>query len=207
MGGLNRRGGRRTGGFTLIELAIVLVIIGILAPVVYNSITSYVAHEKEELAQDAMERANELIMGHMLANGGLLPASDAGNLIPATFAVNEDPWQSRLQYWRAPELAGAAVGSVSATSMSVRIYGDVGDGGTFPDSSATLDRTIPNVAYVVLSSGKNQARETVVDTSSGIVVSILHGGGPLSDGAGGEFDDIVEYVTLRKMQGKYLSVQ
>lgn len=204
------RGARRPhggAGFTLIELAVVLVIMGILAPLVYNAVTSYVMHEKEDLAKVAMERAQELVFGELLAGGGILPSPDSGDLAPLTLAVSKDPWQSRLGYWRAPELAGSSLGAVRATTMEVRIYTDVGSGGAFPAADATLDRIIPDVAYVLVSSGPNLARETVVDTSSGIVVSVLRGGGPLRDGAGTEFDDIVEYVSLRQLQGRYMRVQ
>ena len=198
---------RRGPGFSLIELAIVLVIIGILAPLVYNAVTSYVAHEKQDLAKVLMERAKEMMFGQVLADGGLLPDPDSGDLVPLTLAVSKDPWQSRLGYWRAPELASSSVDAHTSTTMEVRIYSDVGGGGTFPSSGATLERVVPDVAYVLVSSGPNLARETVVDTSSGVVVSILRGGGPLRDGAGSEFDDIVEYVTLRQLLGRYLSIK
>lgn len=197
----------RRGGFTLVELAVVVVIIGILAPLVYNAVTSYVAREKQELAQASMERARDLIVGHMLANEGVLPTPDTGNLIPVDMAVNEDAWQSRLGYWRAPELETGTVTGADATTMELRIYQDVGGGGNFPASDATLHRTIPNVAYVLVSSGPNLSRETVVDTSTGVVVSILKGGGPLKDSGHTEFDDIVEYATLRQLQGRYLSAR
>ena len=198
---------RRGAGFSLIELAIVLVIIGILAPLVYNSVTSYVIHEKQDLAKVLMERAKEMMFGQVLADRGLMPDPDSGDLVPLTLAVSKDPWQSRLGYWRAPELAAAYLGTATGTTMEVRIYKDVGSGGTFPAADATLERVVSDVAYVLVSSGPNLARETVVDTSSGIVVSVLNGGGPLRDGAGTEFDDIVEYVSLRQLQGRYLSVK
>lgn len=198
---------RLAPGFTLIELAIVLVIMGILAPLIYNAVTSYVVHEKEDIAKATMERAKEMMFGEVLASGGMLPTPDSGDLAPLTLAVSKDPWQSRLAYWRAPELVSANVSGPRSTTMEVRLYSDVGGGGAFPAADATLDRVIPDVAYVLVSSGPNLARETAVDTSSGIVVSVLRSGGPLRDGTGAEFDDIVEYVTLRQLQGRYMSVK
>lgn len=180
-------------GFTLIEMAIVTVIIGIMAWGFMNFMEEYIAREKIEEGRRTAETAVEEVQGFMLGNTGKLPQPRTGNLLPLDIRAHKDPWGNDLRYWRADELDGVAVDDVQSTDLYIRYFANAADLASL--SSPT--RTIENVAYVVLSHGKD-GRQSFTQTSGSIYINMLEDGAPTSDG--GNFDDLLQYKTLPQLR-------
>ncbi len=71
---------RRARGFSLIELAVVLVVITIFLGAILVPLTTQVAQRKTSDTQKALEEIKEALLGFAIANGRLpCPASDASN--------------------------------------------------------------------------------------------------------------------------------
>lgn len=206
------KGKQRKKGFTLIEMAIVTVIIGVMAWGFMSFMTEFTSREKIEEARRDAELAASEIEGFVIGNTGKLPEPRTGNLMPTEIGNTTDPWGNNLLYWRADELAGQAVDSVDSTDMEIRIYTDLTEwqvalndvGGTDSrglDWVPTGGQLIQDVAYAVVSPGKDRVQHVAV-TSGSIHVNILNDGTLANDAAGTSrnFDDIVQYKTLQQVR-------
>lgn len=177
----------KTKGLTLVELAVVLVIMGLIGTVFYSTITRFIGKLKEDEAQEEVLVAQEKVRGFVFGKNGTLPASDTGDLLPRELGEVTDPWGQRLHYHPASELVSDSVDDVDTTSLDVNFYTD-GD-------LTTLDRTVSDVAYVVISLGPNQQQDYTVSS-----VNIVSPTGTRTKSDGTEFDDIVEYITLPELK-------
>lgn len=70
-------------GFSLIEMAIVLIILGILATVLIPPLVSSVKYEKRAENKDALNALKLSIIGYAKANNGDLPSSLNGTVYPS----------------------------------------------------------------------------------------------------------------------------
>lgn len=194
---MNRHEWLRRSGFTLIEMAIVSVIIGVMAWGLMSFMDDYIAREKlEEARRDADYVAQE-VEGYILGNSGKLPEPRTGNLIPSSIGNSRDPWGNEYRYWRADALNGTAVDNVETTDLFIRYYDSESDlpaEGTAATVNAT--RTINNVAYVVISLGKDQTRHFTTSPGS-VYINLLEDGAKIG---GDNFDDIVQYKTLEQVR-------
>ena len=180
-------------GFTLLEMAIVTVIIGIMAWGFMTFMEDYIAREKIEEGRRNAEFAVEQMQGYIIGNTGKLPDPRTGNLLPLDIANHRDPWGNELRYWRADELDGKAVDDVDSTQMYIRFFANAADLASL--SSPT--KTIGNVAYVVISHGKDGI-QSFTQTPGSIYINMLQDGTPTSNG--GNFDDILQYKTLPQVR-------
>lgn len=202
----------RERGFTLVELSVVLVIMGLIAWFFYGSIFHLAGSEKTSQADRDLRTAESALKGSVAVNAtltgprsvGSVAAYPTAGLLPQSVSPPRDPWDQSILYFVAPELAGSqSVKNVMKTSLRLRIYGGVGSGGTFPAADAALDREVPNVAFVLLSRGKNLEGETTLTTSGGFTyINVLRAGGPLKDASAREFDDMVRAVTLQELAAR-----
>ena len=80
-------------GFTLIELAIALVIIGILMGIGAGLIGSLVKSEKMRKTRSVVEAAKEAIKGYAVSHRVLPNESTFKNIFP-----EKDPWNQDLVY-------------------------------------------------------------------------------------------------------------
>lgn len=188
---MNRRG----KGFTLLELAVVLVIMGVVGYVFYGTLTRFVGQAKIDQAEEDVITAKEKLRGFVEARNGTLPtAGPDDTLNPALGDIN-DPWGRPYRYFlpTAPDLTTTSVynATVTSTDLDVNIYNDADDIGT----AALPERSVTNVAYVVISEGPNQQQDFAIGS-----VDILAQGGDRQKADGTTYDDIVEYVTLQELR-------
>jgi prepilin-type N-terminal cleavage/methylation domain-containing protein len=82
-------GGSRSGGFTLIELMIVVVVIGILAAIAYPSYQEHVRKARRADAQTALLELAQFMERHYTANGKYLTSANAAPTLPFSEAPKD----------------------------------------------------------------------------------------------------------------------
>jgi prepilin-type N-terminal cleavage/methylation domain-containing protein len=211
----------RHRGFTLVEMAVVLVIIGLILTVVLPLLTERIGSEKLLKGRKTASSLKQEIIGFALANDylpTLIQTQSMGNA--------RDAWDNLIAYWADPSLTGTsksicAYKSKSApNNLNLRVYKQ---GGT--------TQTYENVAFVIASRGANQNLQEGY-TSAGITtISSYYSGydqtaggaqpdidhevndAALNDGSATTIyditparneavDDIVEYVTFDYLLSK-----
>ncbi len=220
---------RTKQGYTLVELAIVLVIMGLIGTVFYNFIFQWIAKEKTNEAARVVATADKLLEGNLLGEKtGLLPSPETntnpvdaedGNLLPATLGVGNDPWGNRLRYFR----ANVDLDTALTTNIYVRIYKDAANfaadhlaapnpaGGALPSGptgKANADQLISNVAYVVLSlgpDGNKQYRRVAGSTYIDVLKPGLEAANSAVGGGATRFDDQFSYKTLEELKKQYVA--
>lgn len=88
-GRLPGAGVSRSGGFTLIELMIVVVVIGILAAIAYPSYQEHVRKARRADAQTALLELAQFMERHYTANGKYLTAANAAPGLPFSAAPKD----------------------------------------------------------------------------------------------------------------------
>ncbi len=190
-------------GFTLVEIAIVLVIVGLIIGTLAPLMMSMIKRDKLKSGRQTVQRARDEIIGYAMINRGRLPAL-------TNLAHRKDPWGNQLYLIPAPSLdpslaTSTDVCSVNATTtpmMSVILYGASGGG------SCSTGNIVSNVACIVASKGPDYNRQ--ISTISGGQVGILDYGcsGDLypADNSGvpsnRPFDDIYEYMSLEELKAR-----
>ena len=175
----------RQCGFTLIELAVVIIVIALLLGSILVPLGTQVEQRKVLETQRALDEIREAILGYAMANNGRLPrpavsitdgnqkATCPGATLPqkktactgflpwTTLGVpRSDPWGKMFKYSVSPDLADDAV-TVTLSSA--------GQWDVFRDSTAGT-ALAQNVAAVIMSHGpKNhgttEGGQTVADSS------------------------------------------
>ncbi len=183
-------------GFTLVEIAIVLVIVGLIIGTLAPLMMSMIKRDKLKSGRQTVQRARDEIIGYAMINGGRLPTL-------TSLAHRQDPWGNQLFLITAPALSSStSVCSVNATNMSVILY--VGSGG----GACSTGNIVSNVACIVASKGPDYNRQ--ISAISGGQVGILDYGcsGDLfpADNAGvpsnRPFDDVYEYLSLEELKAR-----
>jgi prepilin-type N-terminal cleavage/methylation domain-containing protein len=165
---------RRARGFTLVELAIALFIVGLLLTMMIVPLNTQVDQQRNSDTQKLLAQTTEAILGFAVANGRLpCPAtpgtanSTAGaglenkgatsctltaGVVPwAALGLPEvDAWGRRLTYRVTPALSGDPTGGAQA-SFTLTTNGNL----TIRSGGATSVDIASNVAAVVVSHGKN----------------------------------------------------
>ena len=80
---------RKTAGFTLIEVMIVVAIVGILAAVAYPSYQEHVRKTKRADAQSALMELAQFMERYYTANGRYLTSTNAAPTLPFTEAPKD----------------------------------------------------------------------------------------------------------------------
>jgi prepilin-type N-terminal cleavage/methylation domain-containing protein len=194
---------KRGAGFTLIEIAIVLVILGLLLGLGVGLIGLLVKRAKIMESRETVDAALEALVSYAAGNKCL-----TDNLTQANVRKTVDAWEQPLFVRVAPELLSnqcsfynSTICDRKATSLTVTICNDV---------ACTSNQTISNVAFVIASKGPNNnlqimngtneirvyAPELRVDSYSGTY------GGVSDPNRVEEFDDIVKWVTLDELRTK-----
>lgn len=177
---------RRTTGFTLIEMAMVLLIVGLLLGGLLVPLTAQMEQRNISDTQKALSEIKEAITGYALANGQLpcpaVPTTPTGQasagiartppctganstgVLPwATLGVSEtDAWGRRYTYrvtdYFADSIASATYGCVPSTPPSLSSFALCSSGTLNVLSAASGGVTIAgNVPAIIISHGKNGA--------------------------------------------------
>ncbi|MBZ4648689.1 MAG: uncharacterized protein JG760_940 [Desulfomicrobiaceae bacterium] len=131
-------------GFTLVELAIVLVVLGLIAAMVMPTLKSGILRGKMSEARATLQAVRDGVIGVAQANSRILPAT------LAPLGAPKDPWGNAIRYRRDPNLTGD-VCAANATS------------GTFVSPEG---QTIADVAFVVASSGPDFQEDAALNAST-----------------------------------------
>nr|WP_298165009.1 type IV pilin protein [uncultured Pseudomonas sp.] len=108
----------RNKGFTLIELMIVVVVIGILTAIAYPSYQDYVRRAKRADAQSALLELAQFMERHYTANGTYLTADDKAPGLPFTTAPKDGTNSNYdLSFAAKPTASGYTLQAVPKGSM------------------------------------------------------------------------------------------
>ena len=157
---------KTTRGFSLIELAMILIIAGILIGVGLPIARVYIEQYKHTQDRSNMFQLKELLVGYVLSRGGL--PDDAGNVIPANNVgmTGINPYSNNVQYYTNALLTEAATGQDLTTLCDTAR--DILDGTTVSTTPAICNDVFANyvdcanstvMAFVIVSPGKNHAME------------------------------------------------
>ena len=177
-------------GFTLIELAIVLIILGILVGVGAGMLGISIKTNKFDKSRKIVEEAKEAIIGFSVKNMRLPTKTEFSNI-----AKDTDAWGRTLVY--IPDDANIT------GSANIDLTGDIniccGNATTdlaVNDRKQGTDNYKKDIAFVVLSRGENGVQDTANTThtidGNSYFTMIIEEIGP-------SYDDIVEYVSLNQL--------
>ena len=195
---------RTKRGFTLIEMAIVLVIVGLILATTLPLLTERIAKDMVTKGARTVNTLKQELIGYAMLEGHL-PTTD---YVADNFSGAEDVWGNSVHYYPADGLTGApGSGNTLDAAASSSL--------TLTKTTASLTETYSNMAYILVSEGQNMSTEvdltgltpdvpgdpltTPIEYTGDIVFYTRGGYTP----AGGErYDDIVEYVSLPYLKAK-----
>ena len=151
-------------GFTLIEMAVVLVIVGIVISIVATVLPSLIKSSKVKKARAILEQVDYAIQGYVAANGRL-PFADKGtsgkedSLTPTYFgnlpyitlglSSGDDAWGNRMKYGVNKDLTATNPGNMGTTLKTA-----CSDDPVNPEKlHVSINGTLTHVAYVIVSGG------------------------------------------------------
>ncbi len=109
----------RSRGFTLIELMIVVVVIGILAAIAYPSYEEYTRKAKRADAQAVLLELAQFMERHYTANGKYLTATNEAPTLPFTVAPKDGSRKNYdLSFANTPTASGYTLRAVPTGSMA-----------------------------------------------------------------------------------------
>lgn len=186
---------KRQKGFTLIEIAIVLVIVGLLLGMGATLIGPLTRRVKNTETKELINSAVESVVS-FTASSSSLPAAAT---FPAIVRKQNDIWGNSLVYIYDANLTGNLCGRTT-TSITVNECFDAG---------CSSPVTTNNVAFIVLSEGENFNNQTegagaatgaVNVYSLDVFVDNFSGGGDPNRAEPN--DDIVKWITIRELTAK-----
>ncbi len=186
----------KSRGFTLVEIAIVLVILGLILGTLAPLMVGLIKKDKLEDGRQTVQRARDEIIGYAMINSGRLPANISA------ISHNIDPWDEQLILISAPGLSSSSVCSTNSTSLSIIIYRAAG-AGTCASGSLKQD-----MAFVILSKGPDYNRQISAPSSGRVAILDYGCTGDLyladNNGVGSNrpFDDIYDYVSLQELKAR-----
>ncbi|WP_068670744.1 type II secretion system protein [Thermosulfurimonas dismutans] len=177
----------RRRGFTLIELAIVLVVLGVLAGIGAGIVGLLIKRVHYNQNRERLEANVEALLGYALTNNGRLP--DSANC--SQYLRNaKDVWGKDFVCITALELTKSSACARKTTSLQVIDDND--------------NATHENIAFVIISGGPNYN----VQTSGSSTTHIYIPGYPNVDDYTTDmdrpepYDDMVRYVSLAELKAK-----
>lgn len=176
-------------GFTLVEMAVVLLVMGLVGLVFYGFFIRFVGDAKEEIANRDIERVSNLVKGYVIGEDGGLPT----DVEYADLGAETDSWGLNYVYIHDGALEGADdIATNNNAALIVNIYSDANFGA--PD----LLRTVSDVVFLVVSLGPNNSQDYTI---TGNTIDILSEQGARQNTTTGRtYDDIVEFVTLNELK-------
>ncbi len=190
---------REEDGFTLVELAIVLVIVGLLVGLGSGLIGPLTRRAKNSETKETINAAVEAIIGFTVTNNALPTIAQ----FPSLVRSQNDSWNKPLVYVFSNNLTSSLCGR-RGTDLTVRVCND---------ATGTSYTAVNNVAFIVLSSGENFNNQTAASLAvvapgtfintylPGISVDNYTGAGDFSRPTD-DYDDVVKWVTLDELKIK-----
>ncbi len=186
-------------GFTLIELAMILVIIGVLIGIGVTTLSILIKRAKYAESKEIINSAVDAIIGYSATSGKIPTLSELNNVV----RTREDSYGKPIVYIYDRDLTTPSPYGhcgLKTTNINVQIC---------DDPSCATSTTINNVAFIILSGDGNfnnqtgGSREISTPTTVriyqyGIVVDNY----PDDVNRPEPFDDIVKWVTLHELQTK-----
>lgn len=222
---------RRNSGFSLVELAIVLIIVALLTGGLLLGVSAQRSASEYAEAQRQLDSVREALLGYAMANGRLpcpapanLPSTDANagvartppcdnalqyGVVPwATLGVPQnDPWGRRLTYYASSAFTGAvAAGTLASFALTTTgSYANIKASGA---SSANIASDLP---AVVVSHGSRGAGAWQSDGTQ-----VAGGAGDEAENADADltfiartpdpsFDDLVTWVAASTLKAKMVA--
>jgi prepilin-type N-terminal cleavage/methylation domain-containing protein len=153
-----------SSGFTLIEMAVVLVIVGIIISIVATVLPSLIKSSRVKKARALQEKVDYAIQGYVAANGRL-PFADKGTLgkedsqtptyfgnlpfITLGLSSGDDAWGKRFKYGVNKDLT-----TTNAGNFGVALKTACSDDPVNPDKLyVNINGTLTHMAYVIVSGG------------------------------------------------------
>jgi prepilin-type N-terminal cleavage/methylation domain-containing protein len=160
----NHKKASLSSGFTLIEMAVVLVIVGIIISIVATVLPSLIKSSKVKKARAILEEVDNAIQGYVAANGrlpfadnGITGEEDSatptyfGNLPYVTLGLSsgDDAWGNRLKYGVNKDLTTTNAGTLGEALKTA-----CSDSPINPDKlHVNINGAQSHMAYVVVSGG------------------------------------------------------
>ncbi|MBI5588100.1 MAG: hypothetical protein HY889_07020 [Deltaproteobacteria bacterium] len=183
-------------GFTLVELAIILVIIGMLVSLGAGMMGPLVKSAKYTESKDTVNSAIAGVMGFGTTNNRLPDSTEFASVVRSP----RDSWGNSLYYLPDANLTTTNAGGVCGRkTTSLRVV-------MCPDAACAVPTsTITDVTFAVISGGANFNIQT--DNSGGTIRVYSTGISPVDNYTGDmtrpeEYDDIVKWVTLNELRIK-----
>jgi type II secretory pathway pseudopilin PulG len=222
----------RATGFTLIEIAIAMAALMLLAAVLLTPITTQITQSKITHARADLDQINEALIGYALAqakprlpcpdttgdgledpcSGTASTESTGGNIPWATLNVAAaDPWGQRYQYRVNNAYTASAAGFNLNTAPSGAACNPPGGASGFIKvcADAACASILANgVPALLFSRGANGASAPAgADERENIDGDCLFISRTYSAAAGNEFDDLVTWVSPGILIGRMVSAQ
>ncbi len=175
-------------GFSLIEMAMVLIIIGLIVGTIFPLIVSQIKKEKLSSGREVVNTARDEIIGYAISHFQdgytCLPPTTNSTYKPLEIAHTQDPWGRDLKYYPALNATGEGTNCFNVCNYST-------------DSNITavsLSGAISasDLAFVVASSGDDHKFQ-IIDTN-------YPGTGEIE--VPEENSDLIDYVTLSYLASK-----
>ena len=192
---------RKSGGLTLIELAIVLVVIGILLGLGAGLISVLIKRLKYNESKEIVDAGVHAIIGYSVSTGRLPSSANLTSVLRTT----KDSYGKDLAYVYDDSLANTTLTSLcglTSTKLTVRVC---------DDPSCTSSTDISNVAFILISGNGNYNNQThgTLNVTNPTTVTIYPFGTQVDnfqvpgdddpDRVEG-YDDIVKWVALHEIQ-------
>lgn len=160
-------------GFSLIEMALVLIVLGVLTTLIMPPILASVRKEKNTQAKNALRSAKDSVIGYAMLNHVLPPTLAAAG-------VTRDPWSRDYRYWSDSYLtSGTATPDAICTANSTKVVNFL--------NMKVKGGGVNATAFVLASLGPDGATTLPVPPTKPTDLTNLG-------------DDLVEYVTLAQLK-------
>ena len=227
---------QRQSGFTIVEIAIVLLVVGLMIGGLVAPLSSQLEQRRVGETVRAMDEAKEALMGYALRNGYLpcpaISAADGrqdrsgsacnkrfGYLPWATLGVGRlDGWGRVLAYSVTPAFADSTAFFTLTTKRDITIA-TRGAGGELVPSTEVEDIPAAILSFGrngyggtsdqntrILDAGNNNIDEKT-NLQSGGVALVSRAASTDARGAGGEFDDIVVWISPNILYNRMVAAQ
>lgn len=162
-----RRANKRTLGFTLLEMSLVLVVMGIIMSVGLPITRVYVEHSKHSEDRTRIQEIKDVLVGYAMTRGGF-PDPDVGDILPSSGigASGKNPYSMDVQYYVHASLTETATAQSFTTLCENAV--DILDG-TIIDTDPAICNDVTDayanctdstvMAFVIVSAGKNRVME------------------------------------------------